>query len=234
MRGRRWGGLVALVAIAGCRLNFDEQALFDAAGSDTVQVQVVTFGERATSLRSGVTMDTLLNLDRASSNYGGAWVLGTYAPAPYRNHSLIRFELGEVSQGLIVRAARLELVLVDLEDTRHGTLELRGLTESWSEGTHDAEKGPGANWFERDVGEPWQTAGGTVAPALVGSLTPDPVHGPIEIEIDPSIVQRWLDAPATNHGLRIESAGTQTHYHFVASEADEEEARPQLVLELAP
>ena len=175
MRWWGWAAIVSSVASAGCRIGFDEQVAPVAA--DSRVTRLVTLGERPTSEHVDVTADTLLDVARAAQNYGRSMYIGTYAPLPYRNTSLVRFELGAVPPGATVVAARLELVRTDLGDTVHGSLEARELTESWSEG---------------------------------------------------------LEAPATNHGLRIESPGTQTHYHFASSEAEPPDVRPQLVLELVP
>lgn len=225
-------GLGAVAALAGCRIHFDEQhALEDAA---IERSPPVTFGERATSDHRGVTSDTATNFAAPSWNYGASSVIGTYAPLAQRNYSLVRFELGALGPGATVLAAHLEIVTVDLGDTEPGSIEVRALAESWVEGTGDEKQAPGATWFDRDEGVPWDTPGGTVHPELVGELTPSTAHGQFAIVLEPSAVQRWIDAPATNHGLRLESPGTQTHYHFASSEAEPPEVRPQLVLELAP
>ena len=64
--------------------------------------------------------------------------------------------------------------------------------------------------------------------------TLEPVPDQIAIPIDPAVAQTWIDDPATNHGLLLETS-PDGHYHLHASDStlDGMTTRPELAVDVA-
>jgi hypothetical protein len=237
----RWCLCVALVLTAsGCRLWFDPLTAPDAAtGGDTTTpacgtgvARTVTFGERTTSDVKGVTSDAMVTNSGAQStlNFGALNFMSVRdIPA---EHSLVRFDLSALAGcNERVTRARLQLFLPDSGDQYAGTLEARVVLESWVEGVEMGVAAPGVTWHARDTGVPWMTPGGT-AGAVTGSIGAPAVATFIDVEFVASDVQAWITDPSSNFGLLLTSPNG--HWHPISHETATPEARPQLVLDLAP
>ena len=68
--------------------------------------------------------------------------------------------------------------------------------------------------------------------ALAGSVTDAGTPGPLTLPIDTTIVQSWIDDPASNNGVLVFAPPGGTHVHPHASESTVIENRPQLELEV--
>jgi hypothetical protein len=226
----RWWLLVGLCA---CRIGFDvaaqpSDAIVDVSGDATTTT--ITFGERPTSQRKGVTRDTYVD-QQTAFNYGGAEDLSQAEFNGNAEHTLIRFELSSIAPGTTIVAARLSVFRLDYGDETPGTIEMRLLGESWVEGTNIATPGPGASWATRDGTTAWTTPGGTTTRAL---STVTPTTDEITLPLDTAVAQSWVDTPATNQGVLLTVTGNTAHYHLYARESTQNATatRPELAIDL--
>jgi hypothetical protein len=203
-----------LVWLCACRINFDAQGDAGADTFDTRPGTTITFGERPASQRKGVTTDTRLDENQANANYGGSEDLSIAQFTANGEHSLLRFDLTSIAPGTPVVGARLMLARLDYGDELPGMLRLREVAESWLEGSNTGMPGTGATWSTRDGTIPWSTAGATPAQLLGTIDSADEMVAPI----DAALVQRWIDTPATNHGVMLDAVPS-VHVHVHASES---------------
>jgi hypothetical protein len=220
-----------LVGLCACRIGFDARPTDADVDLDTsdAAITTITFGERPTSQRTNVTRDAYID-EQTSFNYGGTEDLSVAEFAGNVQHSLIRFDVSSIAPGTTVVGARLLLVRLDYGDETPGTLEVRLLGESWVEGTNNGSPGPGVTWMSRDGTTAWTTPGGTTTRSL-GTLAPD--GDDVIATIDPAVVQQWVDAQATNHGLLLTVVGNTPHYHMHSRSSDLiSAARPELAIDV--
>jgi hypothetical protein len=223
-----------LVALCACRFHFDEQARVDDGGIDAIDASTttITFGERPTSQRQGVTTDVTLDESAPGMNFGGAEDLSLAEFTVSGEHALIRFDLSSIASGTSVTAARLSVVRLDYGDETPGSIEARLVGESWVEGTSAGTPGSGANWTSRDGASMWTTAGGTTTAALA-AVTPTAAE--ITFAFEAAVVQDWVDAPATNFGVLLTVGINTAHYHLHSrnSMLVGMTARPELAVDLS-
>ncbi|PTX53681.1 YD repeat-containing protein, partial [Melghirimyces profundicolus] len=107
-----------------------------------------------------------------------------------------------------------------------GTYDLHALTTDFVEME--------ATWNNADAATPWTTGGGGDYDAAVSdsvsSITSDPKWHRWNAG---TIVQQWVDDPASNHGFlvkRNDEAGAGERVLFLSSEAEEKNLRPKLVV----
>lgn len=214
--------------LCACRIGFDTLNTGDAGDAGTSET--VTFGERPASQRKNVTTDATLDQSMASANFGGAEDLSIAEFVANGEHGLLRFDLSSIAPGTPVLAARLHLVRRDYGDEAPGSIELRLLAESWVEGTNMGMPGTGATWTTRDGATAWTTPGGTTTQVIT---TATPTAAEVVFALDPSVVQGWIDAPATNFGVLATVAVNTAHYHFYTRDSPlDMTARPELALDL--
>lgn len=215
------------MALCACRIGFDEIPN-DGSASDGA-FTTITFGERPTSQRKNVTRDTTLSGGMVSENNGDLEDLSiSDFGAPQMEHALLRFDLASVPSGTPIVGARLSLARIDYGDEAPGMIEVRVVSESWTEGT--GTPGSGAAWNTRDGTTAWATAGGTTGQTLA-MLTPPAVT--FDISIAPAVVQTWIDTSATNDGLWFAVRAVNVHYHFHSANSVMTSLRPELVIDLA-
>ncbi|HEX5063103.1 MAG TPA: DNRLRE domain-containing protein [Kofleriaceae bacterium] len=218
----RW----VLVGLCACRIGFDELPASDA--SDTV-VTTVTFGERPTSQHKNVTRDATVLGRMGNANFGDLEDLSIseYMP-PDIEHSLLRFDLSSIAPATRVVAARLTLARVDYGDEMPGQVDVLLVGESWTEG--NGMSGSGVSWNTRDGTIAWTQPGGTTTMLLTQLVPPATTF---TIELDPSIVQNWIDVAANNDGVAIRVPNSSVHYHFHARNSAMAARRPELAIDLA-
>lgn len=140
---------------------------------------------------------------------------------------LLRFDLGRIVPGARVVAAHLALHVTNPIES--GRYEVHALREAWSE----AE----ATWLRRARDVPWAEAGATGAsidPVPAAIFAPRDL-GPADVPLDVSVVQRWIDVPAMNHGLRLRSESPDGRGgNFASREVSVWDHRPKLRVVLAP
>lgn len=238
--GRRWRWVVlavAYLALSACRLGFDAlpgdgSTPIDDSDLDADPVaRTITLGDRAASNFKNVVRDTMLVEGAPAQSFGGTALLSVYAPVPSRFIALYAFDLSGIPASTRAAAARLQLHVEDTGDTVTGRIELYRLSEAWVEGVLDGGGADGATWNERAPGQAWSMAGGSRG-ELAGSLMDAGMPGPLTLTISAAIVQGWIDAPATNHGVLVYAPPGGTHVHPHASESGAVESRPQLELDV--
>jgi len=164
--------------------------------------------------------------------------------------SIIRFDLTELPAGAKVTGARLILHATSPDfPTRDLPVQLHQLSAAngaWVEGNGDGTREPIAGtpcWSfrkhdtEQWAGEPGAMKGGVdfsidwAAEATVKAKA----KGPVVFELPAAAVQAWLENPTTNTGLHIWPVGAKDKgdvAYFASSEAEEQEARPELLIAL--
>jgi hypothetical protein len=220
-----------LALLCACRYGFDPVAIPDGASPPDVTTgsMTITFGERPTSQRTGVTFDAYVTEDFPTRNRGVSDDLAVSRFSSGSEHALVRFDLSSLAPGTQITGARLEVALLDFGDETTGPVELLLVAESWVEGTGAA--GSGATWTTRDGVTAWTTAGGTTTDTIA---TATPSDRRITFVLPPTIVQGWVDAPATNAGVLLAGMPVGTHVHLHASESGlDEAARPELAVDVA-
>jgi hypothetical protein len=186
----------------------------------------VSFGETGTADFSGVTFDT-------------TWATGSTTPSGADPHvsvelneygSIVRFEISSIPSGATIVSARVELATdADLDNLLSaGEARVHRLLETWDEDT--------ATYVERSTGVAWSGAGAAPPssdPAVLGSFTAA-VEGRYSVDLPAAMVQDWLDDPATNAGLFLDTTPAAIgHLHIGAKEGLAPEA-PLLFVSYVP
>ncbi len=164
--------------------------------------------------------------------------------------SVLRFDLSELPGGVQVRSARLLLTALEgIYPFRELTVDVRELAQEnagWVEGAGDGTRvpTPGAPCWsflshdtQRWAGRPGAAeAGVDFSTAWSAQATvPEKGGGDAAFELPASVVERWIDHPQANAGLRLwpEMASERGDAcAFASSENDELALRPRLVLTL--
>jgi hypothetical protein len=182
-----------------------------------------------------------------SNGAGPAFFVGrTSQSANYRRRGVIRFDVAAaLPAGAIVRRVELALTATPsnpqpIEIGLHRVLADWGEGESSASGGSGAPSAPGdATWIHTFYDDAfWESAGGDFA-AEASAEREVGDAGEIVWDSTPAAVadvQAWLDDPGSNHGwllLGDESAPTSSK-RFASREAEDESARPQLVVDYEP
>jgi hypothetical protein len=195
------------------------------------------FGERDDADVSGVTYDTYLGLSSPDYNGGGHADLHTVQesmPAA----ALIAFDLSAIPPNSEVVDATLELWTEASGYLTSGHVEMRRVLEAWDAGTADHSPGV-ANWIERTPGESWATEGagppGSSSMEILGTLEGDVPQAAYSVSIPTDVVQGWLDAPASNYGLRLAAVDYGEDYAwYLSSDYSDPTRRPALFVTFLP
>lgn len=232
----RW----CVLLVVGCgRIGFDTTSLdappsagdggFDApAGSVTV-----TFGEAPGTTFSNVTQDTYISNEAGepSFNYGGDDEVRIERDVNER--ALIAFDLAALPISATVVTATLRVTITELPAPAQ-PIDVHVVTEEWSEGT--AAGAPGvSNYVVRQGATTWTTAGGGPpgsAGAAVAALAPAAL-GDVTVSLPAPIVQPWITAPASNHGIVL-IARSDDSTRFTTSEGTPPARRPVLTVVYVP
>jgi hypothetical protein len=139
--------------------------------------------------------------------------------------ALLRWELSAIPPGSVIEAVELTLQVTDHSPASYAVYELRA---PWVE----AE----VSWNEAAAGSPWEVPGaqgpqdrasevlGLVSAAQSGSYSVS-LNG-----AGVAAVQRWVDDPASNHGLIIAATDVNDGVDFVSRESAAVSERPKLTL----
>ncbi|MFN7022097.1 MAG: DNRLRE domain-containing protein, partial [Phycisphaerales bacterium] len=131
--------------------------------------------------------------------------------------ALMQFDLTSIPAGSTVTAVTLTIYI---EATSGGrpteTIQLRRITQSWSEGTSGAGSTTGGNgdaatagdvtWTHRVFStQTWSTAGGSFSGTTSGSASVSSAAGPRTFSAAGMVtdVQNWLNTPSTNFGWML-------------------------------
>jgi hypothetical protein len=141
--------------------------------------------------------------------------------------ALLRFALDPMPAGADLRRATLRLWVAGRSNTASMPISVHLLRQPWSASE--------ANYTERAVGVPWESAGAAGAPGdheaeSVAASTLSGTSQWLELDVTRAVAQ-WLDAPDENHGLVLLSGGSvSVEYVLTSSDAQQPDYRPQLVL----
>lgn len=194
-------------------------------------------GAEPTSSYSGAT-DTYLAEAAAGTNYATSATLWSDGdvPAGMRNTkvTLIRWDVGAIPSGSVVRSASITVALSGAtNDESTDRYAIYSMLRSWSETE--------ANWSVAATGDYWAMAGaaelgrdhgvreiGGIAPLASGAQT-------VRLNADGvALVQQWVDDPASNFGVQINSWIADNGLGLASSEATTASTRPKLTVVYVP
>ncbi len=149
---------------------------------------------------------------------------------------LLKFDLSSiVPSNVIVKKAYLELHII----SGAGPIGfvVHELTRSFDEGNSCNAQGA-ASWISATATDVWTTPGGDYNATAMSSVlnVPDPsTPQAIVIEINASVVQKWINDPSENSGMIILSSpetgsGTCLGAEFATSESGTASLRPKLTI----
>ena len=166
--------------------------------------------------------DTWLSENDRDENFGGAGVLRT-ADGPGAT-ILLRFDLAAAPAGAVPRAV---ILAVSTSGGRQdaGRVNIHRVFEDWSEDE--------ASWELRVSGQAWTRAGcgvGSRDAAARAQVSIDAPGTRYQVALPTSVVQGWIDDPASNRGLAL-VASSGSGIEIVSSESDDPAVRPTLAVE---
>lgn len=185
-------------------------------------------GERSLTVEAFPLEDTWIYEWEPATNYGS---LGGFRVRPSGGiaSALLRWDLSSVPVGAVIRSARLELYCTYRDRAARVDISAFKVLVPWQESS--------ATWTQASNGVPWAQAGcravgvdraGTAA-ATRAILATDAIPAWYAWTIT-SLVQEWVDAPASNYGLILVGAGSTVSYDFFSSEGNPT-FRPRLIVE---
>lgn len=209
--------LVLSLSTAAC----SEMSALDDATERTQQglVQQVSY-----TFQNGVDAyqgceDTYLQ-ENSSTNFGSSAQL-LLDGSPTDLYSLIRCNLASIPPGTTVESATLSLTVFDVSTNSYS---VHPLLRDWVQA--------GANWQRFAVGSNWQTAGAKGSQdrgASFGSISASQL-GEYQLSLPISLVQQWVDEPASNRGLLMQSTSSSNGVDFRSSEYSTVSQRPKLTV----
>ena len=212
------------------------------------QAITVTFGERLTSQIKGVTRDTQIDSNNPNGNFGANAEFFCDQEVDVDGNltrtvtGLIRFDLSAIPQGATVLSASLELVTgndpLDVDDNAFA--QLHAVLEDWDEGNSQNGAAGTANFNQRKPGTAWANAGARTpsssSPLVLASVAATTANTAFDFDLPVSLVQSWVDAPATNFGLScfVAPAGVDSDVGFKTRHTDQDGREPQLTITYIP
>ena len=178
----------------------------------------------------GGVSDITLNTDRDSQidqfdptiNNGLANQMIVSVANNKHKRPVLHFDASSMPSGTLLTTATLRLWVRDNRSTNDATLSIFKLTEDWTENE--------VSWDNRSATSPWTNAGGTFSGTPIDSkILPGGVKL-VWMEWDiTTLVQEWVDFPASNHGLIIQSDQVKD-VKFSSKEAVDPADFPQLLI----
>jgi hypothetical protein len=172
------------------------------------------------------TRDAYLEMDFPDTNFGDATTL--IVDGISDRAAILRWDIASISPGSQVLSA--SIVLYVTKGAACG-YELYEIKRDWRETE--------VTWRERLTGMPWQVPGalgGDRGVDVLGVITASSA-GPHVIDLNDAgrtLVQRWIEDPATNHGLIVANYDGPDSVQFDSREAAVPDNRPRLSLFLVP
>jgi hypothetical protein len=202
---------------------------------DAIGEVTATFGERPGSEVQGVTVDTMLRSDDPTGNFGVNNEF--FCDTTPLITGLIRFDLSAIPAGATIRSASLEL-WTGTDPLQEGTIQLFPVNEAWTEGGFASGEDGVANFNQRVSGTPWSAAGAlppSSASAFVAELSTPLELTAYRFELPASLIQSWVDAPASNFGLACRvSPGVDSDADFKSRNSSQSDHRPELTITYVP
>lgn len=185
----------------------------------------LTFGERPGADHTGVTSDATMFSQSPNENDGDDDRFKADAlPVEY---GLLRFDVSAIPAGATVTSVELDLYVTNpIED---GSYELYPVLEDWDEDE--------VTFLDRRRNQRW-TMPGAMAPAsatstIVATLAPRD-DGPVQVSIQPSAVQAWVNNPSANAGLVWRANSPDRGGNFASSETGIPARAPLLTVTFVP
>ncbi len=186
------------------------------AAETTVAAETTTY---LTSIADASILENAPN-----TNYGAAATLGADGDRPSGSgkdrYGLLRWDLGGIAPGTRISSAS---VTLSVTNSSPQTYEAYALKRAWVESE--------VTWNRYAAGKPWEVAGakgpldreatvaGTVTPSATGERT---------FALSAALVQRWVDDPATNHGIIVANATNSDEFEFYSRESATSNQSPRL------
>jgi hypothetical protein len=140
--------------------------------------------------------------------------------------ALVKWDLSGIAPRTQINSA---LVTLSVTTTSPQTYQAYVLKKPWVESA--------ATWNVYSSGKPWEVAGGKGSldkeATVAGSITPS-VKGKNTFTLPLTVVQGWVDDPATNQGIIIANTFSTRGFDFNSREVTDPTRRPQLNLDLSP
>lgn len=178
--------------------------------------------------------DTFICHDQPETNFGNSSTLSMNSDCSILSKYSVAAAL---PVGALIEEARLHLFVVAQPSTELGDtvffvnrVKAGAGNATWTE--------LGATWRDRNPSAAWSVAGARGAgsdyvPTPIGYMTINGSQtGWVEIAIDPSAVQSWLDAPETNFGFVVWSDTTKHNLRLTSSEWADRGFRPYLSIDM--
>lgn len=139
--------------------------------------------------------------------------------------TLLRWDLREIPQGSRVAAVTIALSMASV--SREEAYVVHGLRRPWVERE--------ATWLEYAAGKPWDAPGGKGPgdrdAAVLARFVP--ARGPFAFGLNSdgvAAVQRWVDAPDSNHGFIFLSTSAQGEFYAHSRESEPPTIRPKIAV----
>ena len=172
------------------------------------------------------TFDTKIAENLQDKNFGALGSLGVDGDVENGadEAALIKWNLSGIAPGTSVSSASITL---NVTSPSAQTYEAYKLQRPWAEAQ--------ATWNVYAGSQRWEEAGarGTLdrESAVAGTITPS-AKGRRTFSVSASVVQGWVDNPASNQGIVIDDSGNFDGFYFRSGESSDISQRPQLTINL--
>jgi acid phosphatase type 7 len=176
------------------------------------------------------TADASILENAPTTNYGGATTLGAdgdeagqvLSGSGMDKYGLLRWDLAGIAPGTKISSASVTLTVTNSSPQ---TYEAYALKRTWAESQ--------VTWNSYAAGGLWEVAGakgpldreatvaGTITPSTTGERT---------FAVSTAVVQRWVDNPATNHGIIVADTTNSDGFDFYSRESTTSSQRPRLTV----
>ena len=187
-----------------------------------------------TELNPGPSVDdTWINMKEPNKNYGKEEKLEIGAFGPETSHGLIRFDVSAIPAGALINAATIRLYFDGASEQPPGSgIFAHRIENPWDEGRKKGSTGDGANWDDRDLNVPWNSAGGDYVSSSI-SFTPMGAAGAYHFLDIAAVMQEWIDGTALNYGVLLRSSAGVKQAEFMAGDEPSQSQRPRLLVSYA-
>jgi len=183
-------------------------------------------------------IDTYIHQDDPTFNYGNSTPLMVDSDDPYNSgndvSALLRWDLSSIPVGSMIESASITVYVEDV--TESPGYSVYQMNQSWLEGTGSGSAtGNGATWNTYNGVDAWPNGAGgagdkgsttlaTFAQTSTGTSTVSLNAAAV------SVLQGWINSPASNHGLMIHAGDTANGLDITSSEGTTTANRPKLTL----